>query len=143
VIGLLVAAALLAPPSATGPTDVAARSFLDALAADPSKVKAEVTDDAVMAIGDIGLPFNDYVKLIQQKANWLKGCQVDQLKKVPVPSAEDHNNRDLPPGLKRGAIRAFEGAYACSQPDGSRHPLQFVLVFRDSRVAELLMGQHP
>jgi hypothetical protein len=116
-----------------------ARYFLETFATNPLEAKNFITKDAKMAVGDIGGPFNDYLKVLRRKPDWLAGCVVGQLEQKPIPSGEEL--KDAPPWMRGGKLSLIEGRYDCQSADGSKGGFRVSLVMRDDRVAMLALDR--
>lgn len=141
MIALAFAVAVAASPAPAVPANtVTARSFLEAFAVNPKEAKRFTTQDAMMVMGDIGGPFDDYVKIIVREKNFLATCRVGEVRGKPAPSAEEQKDPDLDPRLKHGSISVFDGTYSCPQTDGSNRKVEFTVVLRDDLVLDFYLG---
>jgi hypothetical protein len=141
-LGLVSSASLATQSAPTTNALEAARTFLEAFAAEPTAARQYVTRDAMVVMGDIGGPFNDYVTIIRSEApDLLTGCRIGQLQEKPGPTAAEL--KDGPPRYQGGKLTVFDGNYDCAQNKSRVSDFKFIVILKDDRVVELHLGNAP
>jgi hypothetical protein len=115
-----------------------ARVFLEAFAADPAAAKRFATRDANIVFGDIGGPYDDYVRVLQSAGAWMKTCRVVSLHEKPGPPTDEL--KDAPPRYHGAKISIVDGTYNCTRPNGSKGDVEFTVILKNDQVAELYVG---
>jgi hypothetical protein len=134
-----IAAGDAAPVAAEDRSVALARTFLEALASDPAATKRLADPDAMIAIGDAGLPYARFLREIRPRAAWLTSCRVAALAPQPVPP--DAGRPDRPPWLRGGRLAWVRGRYACIDATGRKGEWELSILLKNHRVALLSLDR--